>query len=445
MVNDSLENMRQYIATGIARKDEQQIEQAFHALAKLLSEYVKVEYQSPALSKTHANLVGRYLTEAVENTITLQEPDVIMEGVKLIGHSAKLSVVNKNNIGARQMIDSIEFISLTGITQEKHLPVSISCVQELSNLLMDVILTDLPEKWILIQDLRKSITKIAKFSLQFPDKSIFSIHNGCLAPYYSSTNTISFLNNLVNIVNVLGKSEDKDVISINTLKAIEVWADRLYSDQRELFQLSVEKRSNFTFDIIHWIVKVFEILLVASNVPACNKENKVKLQRHAHWLIFTFTFVPKEKDAIQFVETFNLTEIIILALLHANSNSAFDIFNKLKDYLLSWGLESIMHITGYSTLEKVILGLSALSLMGNKTFKPQDLIAQLQDKITVKEIPDSDAISRVARELEEKAHDKTTGGFSFSIIDQLMEKVDQNELKQILLKISNILTTKAAI
>jgi multisubunit Na+/H+ antiporter MnhB subunit len=46
-INDTLEHLRQYTRAGIGRRDEEQIEQAFRALASLVGTYLSIDYSQP--------------------------------------------------------------------------------------------------------------------------------------------------------------------------------------------------------------------------------------------------------------------------------------------------------------------------------------------------------------------------------------------------------------
>jgi len=84
-INDILEHLRQNARTGIARGDEQQIEQTLPAMAQPVEVYLRIEYASRHASKTHAHLAAGYLSGEVERIVPHNMPDVLMKGVRLMG------------------------------------------------------------------------------------------------------------------------------------------------------------------------------------------------------------------------------------------------------------------------------------------------------------------------------------------------------------------------
>lgn len=79
-INTSLEHLRQSCRIAISRGDEQQINQILKTLAILASRYAQIDYSEQHASKFHAKLAATYLTNAIEQIVPHNMPDVLMNG-----------------------------------------------------------------------------------------------------------------------------------------------------------------------------------------------------------------------------------------------------------------------------------------------------------------------------------------------------------------------------
>src|SRR3546814_4999448 len=80
---------------------------------------------------------------------------------------------------------------------------------------------------------------------------------------------------------------------------------------------AIEKRSQFTFDMIHWITAVTTMLIAVSNAAACDGRKQRKLRKHAAWLIAVLPQVPDDEETVKFVENFRMTETLFEAAVDA--------------------------------------------------------------------------------------------------------------------------------
>lgn len=116
--------------------------------------------------------------------------------------------------------------------------------------------------------------------------------------------------------------------------------------EKELLLHAIEKQSQFTFDVIHWITKLTSMLLAVSNAPACPIHIQDKLRKNALWLISVLSYVPDDKETVQFVENFRMTEILFEAAMDAHNRDCEEISNSIRDLLLSWTLKAGRFQTG---------------------------------------------------------------------------------------------------
>jgi len=90
-INETLEHLRRLVQVSTVRGDEEAIRQTLAAMATLVRTYMTIDYAARYTgTKEHAQLAAGYLTGAVERVLPLNLPDVVMEGIRLTGASARL-------------------------------------------------------------------------------------------------------------------------------------------------------------------------------------------------------------------------------------------------------------------------------------------------------------------------------------------------------------------
>jgi hypothetical protein len=143
-INDTLEHLRQNARIGIARGDEQQIEQTLRAMAQLVQEYLKIDYARLRASKTHAHLAAGYLSGEVKRIVPHNMPDVLMEGVRLMGQCADMLLEAEGPKGIITLTQEIGGISCVGVAREDYRPVTSTGVEQLARLSFNFAASALP-------------------------------------------------------------------------------------------------------------------------------------------------------------------------------------------------------------------------------------------------------------------------------------------------------------
>jgi hypothetical protein len=117
-INDTLEQLRQLAQIATTRGDEEQLRQILAAIAGLVQVYVTIEYTSEHVdTKEHAQLAASYLTGAVQGVLPHNMPDVVMEGIRLMGHSADRLLAESSPIGIVTLAEKIAAISCTELSK----------------------------------------------------------------------------------------------------------------------------------------------------------------------------------------------------------------------------------------------------------------------------------------------------------------------------------------
>ncbi len=207
--------------------------------------------------------------------------------------------------------------------------------------------------------------------------------------------------------------------------------------------LAIEKRSSFTFDIIHWIAHVTKVLLALSNTPTCDDYQRDELQKHALRLISTLSWIPDDKETASFVEAYKLTEILFDVAIDAYHRDCMNIYEESKKLLLEWAFKGERYQTSWRTLERSLYGLVTLSLIEN-SLAFDAIKRQIADRLTQPNAPNQEIRDDTASEIRRKAATLYREGHWSSRIEHAMGKVDRNKMKSALEELANILSPDTA-
>lgn len=433
-INETLELLRQNIHVAVANRDEQKIEQTMRAMADLVKVYSNIDYSNPHAKKTHAHLAAGYLADAVQNVLPTGMVDVLMEGARLLGHSANLILVRDGPDDITTITQKLSQLALASCGNQALHPVVIDCIKQLSNITFNLLSIKSHDIHFAINEVQRHVTMIAKLFVRSPEPPLSQSHSMHLAPYYSST---GLLFKLTVLANELAKSEPDDENVQFFIRNIAEWSDGLYESQRELLLQSIETQSNFTIDMIHWITGVTEALLLTSNSPACSDYHREKLAKNAIWLVSTFSWIPETEKTTTFVENYQLTEALFEVASNAFSLGCDEVANDVFDQLVLWTFKAGMYQTGWNVFEKGLCGLAALSFFQEwgKAKLRSALKAQLQSKT----VPSPEIRERTARRLMERASNLNQRGHWVSQIEMAFAKGDPDALREALKDIVEIL------
>lgn len=443
-INDTLEHLRQTARVAVSRGDEQQIEQTLRAFAALVRVYAAIDYASLGASKTHAHLAAGYLTGEVERIVPHNMPDVLMEGVRLMGQCADLLLAAEGPDGIRTLVQKIGVIGCCGIAKEDYRPVTSTSVEQLARLSFDLLRTRSREVKFVAGEIRSSMSFLAKLFLAVPDTSLSRTHSTFLGPYYSVTSTEALPARLVALANAIAGAEANDENARQVIANLEDWADGMYQTEKELLLESIKRRSQFTFDMIHWISQVTTILLAVSNTPACSEHNREELRKHALWLISVLSFVPDDIETVKFVETFSMTETLFDSAVDAHNRDCPDIAADIAGLLISWMFRGGQYHSGWAILERSMYGLAVLALLDESGLVVGKLRPEISKRLAAGGLPDQEVRDHAAREIRGRAATLYREGHWSSSIERGMARVDHVKLKPLLEELADLISPGTA-
>lgn len=393
-------------------------------------------------SKSHALLATSYLEGAIEAAVRNSLIDVGMQGLRVLSGVCQQFFIAGNLIDGTGSLSKIAIFGMVGAVSEKHRPLTLTSMEQLRNLLLVLLRVKEQDIGFATRELRKSVNQVATSFLQLPDTALVSTHSTYLAPFFSSTSVNSFRDQLTNLVNALQDTEDKEAAE-RIAEHLEIWADGLALEQRELLLLSIEKRSNFTFDMIHWITGITELLIGVSRAPHTRDYARDELKNHALWLFSTLTFIPTDKDTVCFVENCSFQSEVFEAALKAQRDDWPEGYDAAWKLSMRWALEGGQHQTGWATMENWLMALCALALKGNIN-RAEQLKAELSKRLQDDNVPSQEMRDRAARGLRETAEYVCEREFELDLVKRILANNNREQTHALLRGVADLLSPEAA-
>jgi hypothetical protein len=443
-ITDTLELVRQTGRIAISREDEQQIEQTLRAFAELVRIYAGIDYGSPHASKTHAHLAAEYLTGEIEHVVPHNMPDVLMEGARLVGRCADILLSAEGPNGTRTLTEKLGIIGCYGVAKEDHRPVTSTCVEQLARLSFNLLRTRSQEVKFAAAEVRRNVELLAKLVLAIAEGPLTRTHSTVLGGYYSATSSQALTTRLAELVNATADASGNNEDARQIIRNIEAWADGIYRTDKKILLEAVKRRSQFTFDAIHWISSMTSLLLAASNTSACDRHTRDRLRQHALWLISVLSFVPDDLDTVQFVETFQMTETLFEAALDAHRRSCPDIAAAIADLLVWWMFEGGQYHSGWAILERSVYGLAVLALLTESDGGIARIKVEVGKRVASGGLSDQTVRDEAALEIRGRAATLYRKGRWTSSIEAGMARADHAKLKPLLEELADLISPGTA-
>ena len=438
-INNSLEQLRQTMQTALVRGDERLAESTLRAIGGLYGVYLKIEYPGRDRSRHHALLASGYISSAVESVIPHDMPDVMMEGIRLMGRASKLALDHTSPSEIVSMAQKIATLSYVGVLRTSYQPVTLIAFEQLADITYDLLIKGTHDIGFPVRQLRSAVTAAAKRFLETPDTQLGSKHHNTLGPYFSSTSVTSLRANLTSLVNQLSGAPAENARAREIIGNIETWADGIYMPQKELLLLAVEKRSAFTSDVFAWAVGISELLNALSSVPACPEHLTEKLRGHAIWLVSTLSWLPDDRNSVTFAENYSLTERLFDAALDGYQRDCVEFYECCKELLIAWAKKGGRHQTGWEVLETSVKGLVALVVNEGTPEAAAALKTQLRRMLASEGAPGAEVRVRAAANLTRSANQfRRFDGYRS--IDRTLAQQDHSAVRALLLEMTGALT-----
>jgi hypothetical protein len=345
--------------------------------------------------------------------------------------------------GITTLVQKMGEVTGYGVVREDYRPVTSTGVEQLAGLTFHVVRTRSREVRFAAENIRRSMTLIARLVLALPDSSPMN-HSTLLGAYYSATSTQGLSARLTQLINAVSGAPTDDKDAQRIARNIEEWANQLYATEKELLLEAIVKRSQFTFDMLHWITYITSILLALSTAPACDARTRDKLRRHARWLISVLSFVPRDEQSVRFVENFQMTEKLFISAMDAHNRGCHEIAADISGLLVSWTFDAGQHQNGWSVLERGIYGLAALTLLRGDDGSVQRLKMTIVERLARGAVLSEELLDRAALEIRGRAATLYERGHWGSAIEEGVAQVDDAKLRPLLEDIADLLSPRTA-
>jgi hypothetical protein len=441
-ISETLEHLRLLSQTALTRRDEDQIRQTFATFANLVGVYSTIDYANKYEGSKHdATMAAGYLATAIEGVAPHNLPDVLMEGVRQLGRAAAI-VMTSSPTDATTSIQKIAQISCLGAVKENYRPVTLTGMEQLAGLTKRLILSTKHDIGYAVKELRSAIEQVTKLFLALvPDERFVSTHSSYLAPYYSLTKTGTFGEWLTQLSNELraGDKDDKHIQSI--IHHVQEWSDGLYRSEKDVLLTSIEKRTHFVFDSIHWIALVTKVLAQISQAPAADHHTAKEIEKNAIWLLSVLDWIPNERKAVDFAENYGVTDQLFDVAIDADGLGSAEVAKAARKLLLDWSIKVGSGQPYY--FETALRALALSTFFGDEVVNVAWLNAEVP-KVFAKASLDQNVVDDAARLLRTTAASFRRRDFPTSRIERVMQGVDTAKMKKLLNDVANMISPGTA-
>ncbi|TAJ42170.1 MAG: hypothetical protein EPO55_02740 [Reyranella sp.] len=440
-VNSTLERLRQHLRDAISRKDETGVELAFQTLSSLVVIYSRIDYgDRQSGGKYHAKLVAGYLCEGVTSTLPHDMPDVVMNGVRQMGIAATTLLANGDPNDFLAVVEKLTPLGAVGVAHEKLRPVTMTVMEQLKGILCGLLVSKFHDIGYAAKRINEGIELLVTIFIDgVPDKALSDTHGSNLGPIYSLRAEGTFPYWLMKVGNELLTTKADDLAARRIADHLEDWSEELFQRHKPVFVLAIEKRSNFTGDLISWIGHVCRTLMAVSTSDSCRPHTAESLKKNARNLVSVLSWVPDDNASLDFVENYRLDEELFEIAEAAIHRSCAEVFDAAERVLmeLTFGRG---HQNRWSGAEDAICAFATLALMNVDGAGEMGLKGALTKRLSKTPLFAEGDRDSVASAVRTRAENFAYDDYVSSRIDVAMRRVDRARLERLLLEIADIIS-----
>lgn len=444
-INETLEQLRQIAQAATTRGEEEPLRQVLAAMAALVQTYMAIDYASPQVDvKEHAQLAAAYLAGAVESVLPHSMPDVVMEGVRLMGVSAQLFIAAGQPNGIVPLAEKIAGVACTGALKLEYRPVTLVGVEQLARLTFDLLRTTAGDIDFAASQIQNCVEGVVKLFLNVPDAPFTSVHSTFLAPYFSLSKVQTLGSWLTNLCNAIIDAKDDDKNAERVVANLETWTKELYRTQKTLLLLAIEKKSFFTFDLLHWIAHVTKLLNAVARAPVTDDHARKDIEKHASWLVSVISWIPEDRESTAFAESFSITETLFDLAMDTFFRNNGRVAERVRLILIDWTFKAGRNATGWGTLENGLQALVTVVLSKEDVKLVTWLKSEVTKRLEQEDALDAEIRDRTARNLRQTAVSFRRRELELNSINRVMGDLDPVKLRELLTEIADILSPGTA-
>lgn len=442
VINYCLEQLKIQFRFAVGRRDEEHVNLLLKAYGRLIALYAQIDYDRPGANAWHADLAIGYLKSDIRSIIPQNLPDNLMQGVRVLGRSA-ITLLNRG--AATEIVGIVNELGALGgatVIREDYRPVAITAVEQLTNITYHMIKNGCRDPGYAFEQIETSLKMIATVAVDQPSSGFQSVPSIILAPYMSHEET-SFASRLGEIANVLQGCPADDEKAKKCIGNLHEWADHSQGVAKDILLLAIKKRSKFTYDSLHWISNVVEVLLAAASVPASNGHFESELGKLASSWAFALSWIPNDANSIDCASSHSATSSIFEIAANARKWNSEDVYDVAQQLSLRWALKSERRANAWHDMEEAIL--SSLSIAINSYDDPngEAFITRFKLALTEEHLPPPELLDKTAQCLIRRIDVYDQNYVPGRGWDAILKALDAQTRRKLLTDVANLLQEAA--
>ena len=439
IVMHSLEQLKRQFRAGLGRRDEQHVNMILKAYGDLAQIYTQIDYGRPEENPWHASLAIGYLINDIKSIIPHNLPDCLMLGVRILGGCA-VALINRDKATAIELIvDAIGPFGAAMTVREDHRPVAVTATEQLAGLTFHMVNNGVFDPGYTFGQISIAVQFIATRALEQPNPALTSVHRLVLGPYFSPTSETSLGSRLKRVANALLECPAGDDRAGNCVANLHEWAERTMPMAKALMVLALEKRSPFTFDILHWIKDIIEVLLAAARAPVSEEHFCVALEEQAHRWTLVLSWIPDDAESLDCAATWSGTSVMFEIAEAATKWHSEKVYEAAQRNLLRWALRSSRRENAWHNVEEAMLALAAVALKSPRDADGALLKSQLGMALQAEHIPPAILLQGAAQGLRRSIDDYDQDHMRTRRWDHVLKAEDPGKRRKLLTDLAEIL------
>jgi hypothetical protein len=442
VINHSLEQLKRQFRFAVGRRDEEHVNMLLKAYGDLAILYAQIDYGRPEADPWHAKLAIGYLENDIRSTIPQNLPDSLMEGVRELGRCA---IVLLNRGEATEIVSIVNELGPTGaamILREDHRPVAVTAMKQLAEMSYHMINTGIWDPGYAFEEIGNSVKMVATVALDQPSNGFKSVASYVLAPYFSYQDT-SLSSRLQNLTNALLNCSAEDEKAKKCIANLHEWAERTQPITKDVLILAIEKRSKFTFDILHWVGSTVEVLLAAASASVSNEHFKSELREEAKRWVLTLSWIPDDSDSIDCAAAWSMTTVIFEIAGAARKWNSEEVYDAAQRNLLRWALQAGRRPNAWHDVEEAMLAAVAVALKSPNDPDGVAFFARLKKALQAEQLPPAELLNGAALGLMRCIDDYDKDHLRRKGWDDIFKALDTEKRRQLLTGVANLLQEAA--
>jgi hypothetical protein len=442
VINHSLEQLKRQFRFAVGRRDEEHVNMLLEAYGDLAALYAEIDYGRPEADPWHANLAIGYLQNDIRSTIPQNLPDSLMQGVRVLGRCA---MVLLNRGAAKEIVSIVNElgpIAAAMILREDHRPVAVTATEQIADLTYHMINTGVWDPGYAFEEIGSSVKMVAVVAMDQPSNGFKSVPSYVLGPYFSYHDT-SLRSRLKQLANALLNLSGEDEKAKKCVANLHQWAKRTQPIAKDILVLAIDKRSKFTYEILHWVGDIVEVLLAAASAPVSNEYFGSELRKLAERWALMLSRIPDDGESIDCASTWSATSVMFEIAGAASKWHSEEVYEAAQRNLLRWALRPGRRANAWHDVEETMLASLAVALKSPDDPDGVAFVARLKKALQAEHLPPAELLDGAAQGLRRCIDDYDQDHLRTMGWDHILKAFEPEKRRQLLTDVASLLQEAA--